>query len=159
MSENIEKIQKEIAATKMALSAGVEVDVVDKYTTEQVETLLKRLPRTKYEAAKDVVDKLVLFKDAKRNVKKVIAQQMMLAKKDDSLTAAPDRKAKAEASPAVEEAEIMLIDAEARLRIAEFLHEAHDDLFTAVKKIASIKISQEEDAKNANKFDNSQRNY
>jgi hypothetical protein len=49
-------------------------------------------------------------------------------------------------------AEIRLIDAEAQLRIAEGLHEAHDDLFTAVKKIAAIKISQEEDARNANRF-------
>ncbi len=153
MSSDVERIQQEIASVKMALAEGVEVEEIDRYTTEQVETLLKKLPRTKFMAAQEVVNKLIFFKDAKRNLKKTTAQQMMIANANPELTAAPDRKAAADNSDEVEMAEIKLIDAEAQMRIAEALHEAHDDLFTAVKKIAAIKISQEEDARNANRYD------
>jgi hypothetical protein len=153
MSDDVERIQREVASVKMALAEGVAVEEIDRYTTEQVETLLKKLPRTKFMAAQDMVNKLIFFKDAKRNLKKVQAQQMMIANANPELKAAPDRKAAADNSDEVEMAEIRLIEAEAQLRIAEGLHEAHDDLFTAVKKIAAIKISQEEDARNAQRFD------
>jgi hypothetical protein len=59
-----------VASVKMALAEGVAVEEIDRYTTEQVETLLKKLPRTKFMAAQDMVNKLVLFKDAKRNLRK-----------------------------------------------------------------------------------------
>lgn len=156
MSKDIEQIKQEVAVVKMALSEGIEVEQIDRYTVEQIETLLKRLPRTKYEAAKTVVNNLIVFKDAKRNLNKVKAQMMIKANAKSDLTAAQDRKAWADSSLEVELAEIALIDAEAQLRIAEFLHEAHDDLFTAVKKIASIKVAQEEDAKQANRFERNQ---
>lgn len=152
MTRTIEEIKAEVAGVKMALAEGVEVKDIDRYTTEQVETLLKKLPRTKYVAAQDIVQHLITFKDAKRNLNKVKAQMMMKAGSQPDLGAAADRKAWADERPEVEAAEISLIDAEAHLRIAEFLHEAHDDLFTAVKKIASIKIEQDRDAKNANQY-------
>lgn len=153
MSKSIEEIQSEISNVKMALREGVEVEEIDRYTIDQVETLLKKLPRTKFMAAQEVANKLILFKEAKRNLKKVQAQQMMIANANPALTAAPDRKAAADNSDEVEMAEIQLIDAEAQMKMAEFLHEAHDDLFTAVKKIAAIKIAQEEDARNANRYE------
>lgn len=141
----------------MQLVEGVEVESIDRYSVEEIETLLKRLPRTKFKAAEDVVEKLILFKDAKRNLSKVKAQMMMKANARDSLSAAPDRKAWVEQSSEVEMAEIALIEAEAQHKTAEFLHEAHDDLFTAVKKIASIKIEQERDVSSSNRFDKPER--
>lgn len=150
--QQIEQIRQELSRTKMALAEGVPVEVIDRYTTEEVETLLKKLPRTKFMAAQDVVDKLIFYKDAKRNLTKVKAQQMMIAQANPELKAAPDRQAAALNSDEVTMAEIKLIDAEAKMKMAEFLLEAHDDLFTAVKKIAAIKISQDEDARAAARF-------
>lgn len=154
--QQIEQIRQELSRTKMALAEGVPVEVIDRYTTEEVETLLKKLPRTKFMAAQDVVDKLIFYKDAKRNLTKVKAQQMMIAQANPELKAAPDRQAAALNSDEVTMAEIKLIDAEAKMKMAEFLLEAHDDLFTAVKKIAAIKISQDEDARAAARFGESQ---
>lgn len=151
-TKQIEQMRAEAAGVKMALAEGVNVDEIDRYTVEEVETLLKKLPRTKFVAAQEVVDKLIFYKDAKRNLSKVKARQMMIANNNPKLTAAPDRQAAALNSDEVTMAEIKLIDAEAKMKMAEFLLEAHDDLFTAVKKIAAIKISQDEDARAAVRF-------
>lgn len=127
---------------ELELLEGVPVEVIDRYSDDQIQTLLKRLPRTKYSAAEEVAAKLVEYKDAKRNLDKVKAQQHMRARGKNELTSDGDRKAWAATQPETQEAESMLITAEAEYKMAEMRYEAYDDLFNAVRKLANIRLAQ-----------------
>lgn len=151
--EQMQEIQSQTRAVELALAEGIPVETIDRYTTEQIETLLKRLPKTKFMAGQQMVDALIAFKFAKGKLSKTKAQMQILASgMKDELSAATDRKAWADDQPEVEAAEVELIRAEANLKTAELRLEANDDLFTAVKKLAAIKIAQEQDARNAERY-------
>lgn len=121
-----------------------DIDVSDdiKYTDEQIEKLLKKLPVVMFQAAQTIVLRLIDFKEAKRKLKKEIAKQTMNANANGDLTAAPDRKAWAESRPEVETAEIELINAEAEYKMAELHYDSYDNLFTAIKKLSTMRAEQ-----------------
>jgi 3-mercaptopyruvate sulfurtransferase SseA len=153
MSRTVEEMQDDVRKAQLALAEGLDVSEIDKYTTDQVETLLKKLPISKYKAAQEMVSALIVMKDAKRHLSKTRAQALMRATGHrETLTNAQDRKAWADEQPEVEEAEMNLISAEARLKMAELKLEAMDDILNAVKKIASIRIEQDKDQANAHRY-------
>lgn len=134
--------KREIEALKQTLDTDINIEDEIAYTDDQIERLLKKLPVVMYDAAQRIVLRLIEFKEAKRRLKKTLAMEMMKARQDPKLTAAGDRKAVAENSQAVEDAEIVLINAEAEYRIAEFHYQAYDNLYTAVKKLSSMRTEQ-----------------
>ena len=146
MSDNIDNklalTKKEITALKQTLENDLDTENEITYTDEQIERLLKKLPVVMFSAAQQIVLKLIEFKDAKRKLKKTIAQQTMIAQNDPDLPAANDRKAWADNRPEVEAAEIDLINAEAEYKMAELHYEAYDNLFTAIKKLSAMRIEQ-----------------
>lgn len=150
MSEQISDVnEKALAITKQEITAlkqymESDIDVSDEiaYTDEQIERLLKKLPVVMFTAAQNVVLKLIELKEAKRRLKKTFAVEMMKARQDATLTAVGDRKAVAEGSQEVEDAEIVLINAEAEFKMAEFHYEAYDNLYTAIKKLSTMRIEQ-----------------
>lgn len=146
ISEGNEKLlaltKREITALKQTLDTDIDVGNEIAYTDEQIERLLKKLPVVMYDAAQRIVVRLIEFKEAKRRLKKTIAMEMMKARNDPKLTAVGDRKAVAENSQPVEDAEIVLINAEAEYRIAELHYDAYDNLFTAIKKLSAMRIEQ-----------------
>lgn len=143
--------KSEITALKQTLDTDIDVTQEISYTDEQIEKLLKKLPVVMYDAAQRIVLRLIEFKEAKRRLKKTLAMEMMKARQDPTLTAAPDRKAVAENSQAVEDAEIVVINAEAEYRIAEFHYDAYDNLYTAVKKLSTMRIEQNKAQERADK--------
>lgn len=142
-----------ITKQELELLEGVEVGQVDLYTDEEIKTLLKRLPRTKYKYAEDVANALITFRDAKRELDKVKAQMHLRARQDAKLTSDGDRKAWAQSQPETEAAEIALINAEAEFKMAEMRYEAYDDLFNAVRKLANMQIEKDQAIKDADKYE------
>lgn len=132
--------KREIQSLKQNLEADLDIDEEIAYTDEQIEKLLKKLPVVMYDAAVNVVSRMIEYKESKRRLRKVMAMEMMKARQNPDLTAAPDRKAVAENTQAVEDAEIVVINAEAEYKMAEFHLGAYDNLFTAIKKLSNMRI-------------------
>lgn len=141
-ADKIALTKREITSLKQSLEADINVKDEIKYTDEEIEKLLKKLPVVMYQAAEVIVLRLIDYKEAKRVLRKTMAMQLMTANQNPELTAAPDRRAWAENRPEVENAEIDLINAEAEYKIAEFHYEAYDNLYNAIKKLSSMRIEQ-----------------
>lgn len=149
--------EKALAFTKQQIrdlknTLDTDIDISDElsYTDEQIEKLLKKLPVVMFQAAQNVVLRLIELKEGKRRLKKTMAQQMMIARANKDLTAAPDRRAWAESSQEAEDAEIVVINAEAEYKMAEFHYQAYDNLYTAIKKLSSMRIEQNKAQERAN---------
>ncbi|MBI5117608.1 hypothetical protein HZA56_14115 [Candidatus Poribacteria bacterium] len=134
--------RKEIESLRQSVDSDIDIDSEITYTDEQIEKLLKKLPVVMYHAAEQIVLRLMEFKESKRRLKKTLSNEMMKARLDATLTAVGDRKAAAENSQAVEDAEIVLINAEAEYRMAEYRYDSYDNLYTAVKKLSAMRIEQ-----------------
>jgi len=140
--KSIAKIKAEIQGMTAEVEAEIDVTNEVKYTDEEIERLLRKLPVAMFQATQTIVLRLMDYKEAKRYLKKTLAIEMMKANQNKKLTAAPDRKAWAENSKAVEKAEIAVINAEAQHKIAEFRFEMLDNLYMAVKKMVIMRTDQ-----------------
>lgn len=146
MSEgkSIEKVKDEIANLKYEVEDDINVTNELRYTDEEIEKLLRKLPVVMFQAAQTIVLRLMDYKEAKRRLKKTFAVQMMKANQRKDLTAAPDRKAWAEDTKEFEKAEIDVINAEAEYKIAEFRLEMLENLYLGVKKMVIMRTAQAE---------------
>ena len=140
--KSIGQVKKEIKG--LEYEADIDISEELKYTDDEIEKLLRKLPVAMFQAAQTLVLRFMDFKEAKRNLKKTFAVQMMKANNNAKLSAAPDRKAQAENSQPYERAEINLINAEAQYKIAEFRLEMLDNLYLAIKKMVIMRNSQNE---------------
>lgn len=149
--QDIEVVKRQIVTLKQQLEADIDVADELRYTDEEIEKLLKKLPVVMFHAAQSVVLRLIDAKEAKRRLKKELAVQMMKANLRKTLTAADDRKAWAQRQPAVERAEIAVINTEAELKMAEFHYTAYDNLYMAIKKLTEMRIEQNRAQERANR--------
>lgn len=143
-SKSIEQVKDEIANLKYEVQDDIDIKNELKYTDEEIEKLLRKLPVVMFQAAQTIVLRLMDYKEAKRRLKKEFAVQMMKANHDKKLTAAPDRKAWAENTKQFEQAEIAVINAEAEYKIAEFRLEMLENLYLGVKKMVVMRTAQAE---------------
>jgi hypothetical protein len=93
---------------------------------------------------------------AKQNLEVLKAQYHIRARANDELTAADDRKAWVMTQFDVHDAELVYLTAQADYKGAELKYEAVDDLFSAVRKLANMRIADNESVNNANKYERSE---
>jgi hypothetical protein len=120
-----------------------------------VSTTITKLPPRKWNAAQAVVNATVEKKECESKLKRVRAVKMLEASKTDKktrLSNADDRKAFVDNDPAVQAAEVDLINAEAELTAARMAWECLDDMFTGYKKIMDFLVDQERATKQYNRF-------
>lgn len=144
-NKTIDQVKEEIRDLKVQVEAEIDVSDEVKYSDTDIEKLLKKLPKVMFNAAQEIVLRLIDYKEAKRNLGKTKAVAMMNAKnrKDaESLTAQKDREAWATNQPEVEEAEINLINTEAEYKIAEYRFQMLDNLYTGIKKLVAMRVEQ-----------------
>lgn len=139
---SIDKVKAEIRDLKTEVESEIDVTNEVKYTDEEIERLLRKLPVVMFQAAQTIVLRLMDFKEAKRKQKKVLALQIMKANARKELTSATDRKAWAENTKDFEKAEIEVINAEAQYKIAEYRFEMLDNLYMGVKKLIIMRTAQ-----------------
>lgn len=108
------------------------------YTEQEVRLLIKQIPIAIFNQGNKLVETMTEFKDAKRNLKRVYSQKLLEANYDEELKSAGERKAWAENHKEYQEAEENLIILEGNYKAAELHYKAYENLFTAVKKIASL---------------------
>lgn len=144
MSKTIEQVKMEIRNLRYEVEEDITITNEIKYTDDEIEILLRKLPVAQFQAAQTIVLRLIDYKEARRRLKKEFAIQMIKANAKDKLTSAADRKAWAENTNTVEKAEIELINAEAQYKIAEFRFDMLDNLYLAVKKMVIMRTSQNE---------------
>ena len=149
--QSIEVVKRQIVTLKQQLETDIDVADELRYTDEEIEKLLKKLPVVMFHAAQSVVLRLIDYKEAKRRLKKELAVQMMKANLRKTLTAADDRKAWAQRQPAVEREEVAVINCEAELKMAEFHYTAYDNLYMAIKKLSEMRIEQNRAQERANR--------
>lgn len=145
IDDQLADARKNVEMLKVQMNDDIDVANEMSYSDEELQRLLRRLPVVMFQASQKVVLKFIDFKDAKRNVKKEMAIAMMQAnamKDSEGLTAEADRKAYAQNSTGVEQAEIAEIQAEAEYRMAEFHFQAYDNLYMAVKKMADMRMAE-----------------
>lgn len=141
----LDDARRNIEVLKVQMNDDIDVQNEMSYTDDEIKKLLRRLPVVMFQASQKVVLKFIDFKDAQRRVKKELAISMMQAntmKDAEGLTSAEDRKAWAQNSRNVEQAEIALINTEAEYRMADFHFKAYDNLYMAVKKIADMRMAE-----------------
>ena len=150
-NKKLDQARQNIAALKVTLEHDTDVANELAYSDQEIEKLLKKLPVVMFQAAQQVVIKMIDFKEAKRKLKKEQAIAMMKAQHKPELTAADDRKAWAYDQKNVENAEIDLINAEAEFKMAEFHMAAYDNLYMAIKKLVEMRIEQNRAQANADR--------
>lgn len=134
--------RRNVEVLKVQMDDDIDVKNEMSYTDEELKRLLKKLPVIMFQASQSVVMKFIDFKDAKRMVKKEFAIAMMQANSKPDLKSAEDRKAWAQNSKIVDDAEVDLINAEAAFRMAEFHFQAYDNLYMAVKKMTDMRMAE-----------------
>jgi hypothetical protein len=145
IDDQLAEARKNVEILKVQMEDDIDIKNEMSYSDEELQRLLRRLPVVMFQASQKVVLRFIDFKDAKRNVKKEMAIAMMQAnamKDSEGLTAEADRKAYAQNSAGVEQAEIAEIQAEAEYRMAEFHFQAYDNLYMAVKKMADMRMAE-----------------
>ena len=108
------------------------------YTQEEIASLIRKIPIATFNQGTLVAQSMVDYKEAKRNLKKVYNTKLLEANYDQDLKSAGERKAWAENSKEYEDAEIELIIADGNYKAADLHYKAYENLFTAVKKAASL---------------------
>lgn len=134
--------RRNVEVLKVQMDDDIDVKNEMSYSDEELKRLLKKLPVIMFQASQSVVMKFIDFKDAKRMVKKEFAIAMMQANSQPDLKSAEDRKAWAQNTKIVDDAEVDLINAEAAFRMAEFHFQAYDNLYMAVKKMTDMRMAE-----------------
>lgn len=118
----------------------------------KIANMVSSLPPRKWNAAQAVVNATIAKKRADQKLRKVKAQQMMIARNNPTLKAAPDRTAWVDNQFEVQQAELEVITADGMLTAAKLAYECLDDLFTAGKRIMEYLIKQDRAERDYNRF-------
>lgn len=148
---------KAIKLPDIQFAEKLNTDNLTAFTMEEVLSLLSALPKTKYVYGAAVIDKSKTVDEAKFGLKRdtAVAHLDASVNRDKlNLTNAEDRKAHALNDPKVVKAEIALIEAQGEYEAAKLQFEYADDLFVAIRKIATIVEKQLDAQKEADKYSN-----
>lgn len=119
------------------------------YTIEELQKLLRSIPISIFNQGNKVVECLIDFKNKKRELRKVYSSKLLEANFDHDLKSAGERKAWVENSQEYLSAEEELILSEGNYKASDLHLEAYNNLFTAVKKAASL-ITEQDKAQSRN---------
>lgn len=133
---------------EIKFDTSLDVTNLKALTEHEVSALLSNLPKTKYnynvELSKRIEELDIAKQDLNRT--KAKAQLQASANKDKlDLKSDTDRKAWANNTPEVQEAELALLKAQGEKELARCRFEYLEDLFISVRKIASL-IEKQNDA-------------
>lgn len=113
---------------------------LDKFSEEDIERLLSVLPKTKYMQGGEALKRLETYEDAKRETKHETAKQRLIAsaaKDVKGLGSDKDREAWASQQPTVIKRQKAELNANIQLKLAELKYQYLEDLFVAVRKMAT----------------------
>lgn len=137
MDNKLAAQRKELESLKQKFVDETVADGIQ-YTEEEIRLLIKKIPIAIFNQGNVLTEAMINYKEAKRVFKKTYNMKLIEANYDEDLKSAGERKAWAENHPETESAEQDVIIAEGKYKAAELHYKAYENLFTAVKKIASL---------------------
>ena len=139
---------------EITISRKPSAEGLEEFSLEEINRFLATLPKTIYDYSMAEKKALRASKQAEINLKRILAKNMALARRDDELSAAEDRKAFAQNQPDTVEAEDANLEARNEYEVAVVRREYIENLFTSVRKAANIVLSETEMEERAQAYGN-----
>lgn len=138
-----------MSETDLSLEQPGDIELQDPI---EIRRLLALMPKLIFKSEAEAVEADTVLGQASNALEVAKAKAQLEAGTIDELTAAEDRKAWARTRPGVMEAELVVLNAKADLKLAQLSLKKYENYFVSVRKAANIFEVLEKASNNANRY-------